>query len=163
VKNNIKEINPDIVLVEAASPITIDKAELIRGRRVLIIEDGPTLTHGGMSFGAGTIAAKNLDAEIVDPRPYAIGSIEKAYKDYPHLGKVLPALGYNSDQLKELEKTINSTPCDIVILGTPANLAKLLKLNKPAVHAKYKLEEIGSPNLEEILSRHFNKFKNTNN
>jgi predicted GTPase len=163
VKNNIKEINPNIVLIEAASPITIDNADLIRGRRVLIIEDGPTLTHGGMSFGAGTIAAKNLDAEIVDPRPYAIGSIEKAYKDYPHLGKVLPALGYNSDQLRELEKTINSTPCDIVILGTPANLAKLLKLNKPAVHAKYKLEEIGSPNLEEILSRHFNKFKNTNN
>jgi predicted GTPase len=151
------------VLIEAASPITIDNADLIRGRRVLIIEDGPTLTHGGMSFGAGTIAAKNLDAEIVDPRPYAIGSIEKAYNDYPHLGKVLPALGYNSDQLRELEKTINSTPCDIIILGTPSNLTKLLKLNKPAVHAKYKLKEIGSPNLEEILSRHFNKFKNTNN
>jgi predicted GTPase len=163
VKNNIKEINPNSVLIEAASPITIDKAELIKGRKVLIIEDGPTLTHGGMSFGAGTIAAKNLDTEIVDPRPYAIGSIEKAYKDYPHLGKVLPALGYNSDQLRELENTINSTPCDIVILGTPSNLTKLLKLNKPTVHAKYKLEEIGSPNLEEILSQHFNKFKNVNN
>jgi predicted GTPase len=161
VKNNIKEINPNIVLIEAASPITIGKAELIRGRRVLIIEDGPTLTHGGMSFGAGTIAAKSLNAEIVDPRPYAIGSIKKAYNDYPHLGKVLPALGYNSDQLGELEKTINSTPCDIVILGTPSNLTKLLKLNKPTVHAKYKLEEVGSPNLEEILSQHFSKFKNT--
>ena len=162
VKNNIKEINPNILLIEAASPITIDKAELIRGRRVLIIEDGPTLTHGGMSFGAGTIVAKNLNAEIVDPRPYAIGSIKKVYKDYPHLGKVLPALGYNSDQLRELEKTINSTPCDIVILGTTSNLTKLLKLNKTTVHTKYKLKEIGSPNLEEILSQHFNKFKNNN-
>jgi predicted GTPase len=162
VKNNIKEINPDSVIIKAASPITIEKKEQIRGRRVLIIEDGPTLTHGGMSFGAGTIAAKNLDAKIVDPRPYAIGSIKKAYKDYPHLGKVLPALGYSSKQLRELEKTINSTPCDIIILGTPSNLEKLLKLNKPTIHVKYELEEIGLPNLEEILSQTFQKIQKTN-
>jgi predicted GTPase len=155
VKINIKETNPEAVIIEAASPITVDKLELIRGRRVLIIEDGPTLTHGGMSYGAGTIAAKKLGAEIVNPRPYAIGSIKKAYKQYPHLGKVLPALGYKPDQLRDLEKTINSTPCDAVILGTPANIEILLKLNKPTVQAKYELKEIGSPNLEEILSQMF--------
>jgi predicted GTPase len=155
VKRNVKEINPKAIMIEAASPITVDKPELIRGRRVLIIEDGPTLTHGGMSYGAGTIAAKNLGAEIVDPKPYAIGSIKKAYKQYPHLGKVLPALGYNPDQLEELEKTINSTPCDVVILGTPANLKRLLKLNKPTTQVNYELKEIGSPNLEEILSQKF--------
>ncbi len=155
VKKNIKVTNPKAVIIEAASLITVDKSDLIRGRRVLIIEDGPTLTHGGMSFGAGTIAAKNLGAEIVDPRPYAIGSFKEAYKKYPHLEKVLPALGYMPNQLRELEKIINSTPCDVVILGTPANLERLLKLNKPTVQAKYELKEIGSPNLEEILSQTF--------
>ena len=155
VKKNIKEINPEATIIEAASPITVDKPELIRGRRVLIIEDGPTLTHGGMSYGAGTIAAKNLGSEIVDPRPYAIGTIKKVYKQYPHIGKVLPALGYNPKQLEELEKTINSAPCDAIILGTPANLKRLLKLNKPTAQAKYELKELGSPNLEEILSHTF--------
>ena len=153
VKKNIKKINPVAVIVEAASPISVDKSELVRGRKVLIVEDGPTLTHGGMSHGAGTIAAKKLGAEIVDPRPYAVGSIAKAYKEYSHLGMVLPALGYEEEQLRELEMTINSTPCDVVLLGTPANLGTLLKLNKPIARARYELQEIGSPNLEEILSK----------
>ena len=155
VKKNVKETNPEAVIIEAASPITVDKPELVRGKKALIVEDGPTLTHGGMQYGAGTIAAKSLGSEIVDPRPYAFGSIAKTYTKYPHLGKVLPALGYKADQLRELEKTINSTPCDVVLLGTPADLGRLLKLNKPIARARYELQEIGSPNLEEILNLTF--------
>ncbi len=156
VKKNVKETNPEAIIIEAASSITVDNPELVRGKRVLVVEDGPTLTHGGMKFGAGTLAAKSLGAEeIVDPRPYTVGSIAETYKKYPHLGAVLPALGYRADQMRELEMTINSTPCDIVVLGTPTDLGRLLNLNKPATRARYELQEIGSPNLEEILSRTF--------
>ena len=155
IKKNVKELNPEAVIIEAASPITVDKPELVRGKKALIVEDSPTLTHGGMQYGAGTIAAKSLGSEIVDPRPYAFGSIAKIYTKYPHLGKVLPALGYMADQLRELEKTINSTPCDVVLLGTPADLGRLLKLTKPIARVRYELQEIGSPNLEEILNLTF--------
>jgi predicted GTPase len=156
VKKNVKETNPKATIIEAESSITFDHPDSIRGKRVLVVEDGPTLTHGGMTYGAGTLAANSLCAEkIVDPRPYAVGSIAETYKNYPHLGAVLPALGYRADQMKELETTINSTPCDIVILGTPIDLGRLLNLNKPTTRARYELQEIGSPNLEEILNRTF--------
>ena len=156
VKKNVKETNPEATIIEAASSITFNHPDSVRGKRALVVEDGPTLTHGGMSYGAGTLAANSLSAEkIVDPRPYAVGSIAETYKNYPHLGAVLPALGYRTDQMKELETTINSTPCDIVVLGTPIDLGRLLNLNKPTTRARYELQEIGSPNLEEILNRTF--------
>jgi predicted GTPase len=156
VKKNVKETNPEAIIIEAASSITFDPPTSVRGKRVLVVEDGPTLTHGGMPYGAGTLAAENLGAEeIVDPRQYAVGSIAETYKKYPHLEAVLPALGYRPNQMRELEMTINSTPCDIVVLGTPIDLERLLNLNKPTIRARYKLQETGSPNLQEILSRTF--------
>ncbi len=156
VKKNVKETNPEATIIEAASSITSDHPNSVKGKRVLVVEDGPTLTHGGMPYGAGTLAAKSLGAEeIVDPRPYAVGSIAETYKKYSHLGAVLPALGYGATQMKELETIINSTPCEIVVLGTPINLGRLLNLNKPTTRARYELQEIGSPNLEEILRRTF--------
>jgi predicted GTPase len=158
VKANVKRVNPDAIVVEAASPITVDDSASVKGRRVLVVEDGPTLTHGNMTYGAGTIAAKKLGAkEIVDPRPYAVGSIKDTFKKYMHLGALLPAMGYGEKQIDELEKTINATPCDLVIIGTPVDLRRLLSLNKPAVRAKYELKEVSKPDIEEILRRHFLK------
>jgi predicted GTPase len=156
VRKNVKKLNPNAVVIEAASPITVDKPELIKGKRVLVVEDGPTLTHGNMPYGAGTIIAQRLGAlEIVDPRPYAAGSIVKAFQEYPHLGAVLPALGYGQGQIKELEETINKTPCDVVLVGTPVDLRRVLRLNKPAVRATYELQEIGKPTLKDVLGRKF--------
>jgi len=156
VENNVKEVNPKATIVKATSPMIVDNPELIRGKRALVIEDGPTLTHGEMSYGIAMIAAKKLGAsEIVDPRPYAVGSIVDAYKKYKHLGTILPALGYGEHQIRELEQTINSTPCDVVVVGTPIDLRRIVKINKPAVYVRYELQEVGSPNLEKILSKHF--------
>jgi predicted GTPase len=156
VRKNVERLNPDAVVIEAASPITVDNPELIKGKKVLVVEDGPTLTHGNMPYGAGTIIAQRLGAsEIVDPRPYAVGSIVKAFQEYPHLGAVLPALGYGQGQVKELEETINKTPCDVVLVGTPIDLRQVLQLNKPAVRATYELQEIGKPTLEDVLGRKF--------
>ncbi len=158
VRKNVKRLNPNAIIIEAASPITVDKPELIKGKRVLVVEDGPTLTHGNMPYGAGTIAAERLGAtEIVDPRPYAVGSIVKKFDEYPHLGAVLPAIGYGKEQIKELEETINKTPCDVVLIGTPIDLRRVLQLNKPAARAKYELQEIGTPTLEDILKQRFPK------
>jgi len=158
VRKNVKRLNPDAIIIEAASPITVDKPELIKGKKVLVVEDGPTITHGNMPYGAGTIAAKRLGAaEIVDPRPYAVGSIVKTFEGYPHLGAVLPAVGYGEEQMKELEETINKTPCDVVLIGTPIDLRRVLQLNKPAARAKYELQEIGTPTLEDILQQRFPK------
>ena len=156
VKQNIRETNPTAVIVEAKSPITVDKPELVKGKRVLVIEDGPTLTHGGMPYGAGTVAAKRFGAkELVDPRPYAVGSIVGAYGKYTQLGPILPALGYGEHQIRELEKTIDDTPCDVIVVATPIDLRRIVKLNKPSVRVRYELQEVGSPNLEEILSQRF--------
>ncbi|MEM2102079.1 MAG: cyclic 2,3-diphosphoglycerate synthase [Candidatus Bathyarchaeia archaeon] len=156
VRKNIKTVNPDAVIIEAASPITVDKPEAIKGKKVLVVEDGPTLTHGNMPYGAGVIAAKKLGAsELVDPRPYAVGSIVNAFQKFPHLGPLLPALGYSKEQIQELQETINATPCDIVVIGTPIDLRRILKINKPAVRAKYELQERGSPTLEDILYKRF--------
>jgi len=156
VKENIRKVNSKAIVIEAASPITVDRPEEIKGKRVLVVEDGPTLTHGEMPYGAGVVAARRFGAkEIVDPRPYAVGSIVEAYRTYPHLGPVLPALGYGKHQMLELQETINATPCDLVVIGTPVNLGRILHLNKPSVYVRYELRELGSPTLREVLSRYF--------
>ncbi|MEM2242552.1 MAG: cyclic 2,3-diphosphoglycerate synthase [Candidatus Bathyarchaeia archaeon] len=152
VKENIKKVNPNAIVLEAASPITADNPELIKGKRVLVIEDGPTLTHGNMPYGAATILAKQLGAsELVDPRPYAVGSIKEAYKEYPHLGAVLPALGYGEKQIAELDETISRTPCDVVVIGTPVDLRRVIKIDKPTVRVKYELKVLGPVSLEQVL------------
>jgi predicted GTPase len=154
VRNNVRSVNPDAIVIEAASPITADDPDLIRGKRALVIEDGPTLTHGNMPYGAGTLVSKKLGAnEIVDPRPYAVGSIKDIFTKYPHLGAVLPAMGYDRTQIAELEKTINATPCDIVVIGTPVDLRRMLRVNKPAVRVTYELEEVSKPTLKDVLER----------
>ncbi|MCW4053243.1 MAG: cyclic 2,3-diphosphoglycerate synthase [Candidatus Bathyarchaeota archaeon] len=158
VRKNIKLVNPQALIIEAASPVTVDDPDLIKGKRVLVVEDGPTLTHGNMAYGAGVIAAKKLGAkELVDPRPYAVGSIAETYKKYTQLGTLLPAVGYGQEQVKELEETINRTPCDVVLIGTPIDLRRVLQINKPAVRAKYDLRELGTPTLEDVLRKHFQK------
>jgi len=158
VRKNAKTVNPDAMIIEAASPITVDNPKLINGKKILVVEDGPTLTHGNMAYGAGMIAAERLGAEeMVDPRAYAVGSIVKTFENYPHLGAVLPAIGYGKEQIRELEETINHTPCDVVLIGTPIDLRRVLHLNKPAARAKYELQEIGTPTLEDILKQRFPK------
>ncbi|MEM1565922.1 MAG: cyclic 2,3-diphosphoglycerate synthase [Candidatus Bathyarchaeia archaeon] len=152
VRENIRKVNPNAIILEAASPITADKPELIKGKRVLIIEDGPTLTHGNMPYGAATILVKQLGAsELVNPRPYAVGSIKEVYEKYPHLEAVLPALGYGEKQIAELNETISHTPCDVVVIGTPVDLRRVMKINKPTVRVKYELKVLGPISLEQIL------------
>jgi predicted GTPase len=151
-RENIRKVNKKAHIMEAASPIDAEQPELITGKRVLVIEDGPTLTHGEMKFGAGTVAARKFGArEIVDPRPYCAGEIQKTFESYPGIGILLPAMGYSDKQVKDLEETINKVPCDTVIIGTPINLKRIVKMNKPAVRVFYELEEIGSPDLAAIL------------
>ncbi|MFH1584277.1 MAG: cyclic 2,3-diphosphoglycerate synthase [Actinomycetota bacterium] len=160
VQENIKSVNPKAKVVFAESPISIDRPELIRNKRALVIEDGPTLTHGEMSFGAGFIAAQRAEAsEIIDPRPYAVGSIKDIYKKYTHLEKILPAMGYSDEQIKELEQTIINSPCEVVVVGTPINLLKLIKINKPAVRVKYELKDVGTPNLKQIIKQFLKNLK----
>lgn len=152
VKKNIRDTNPKAVVIEAASPLTVSNPEQIRGKRALVIEDGPTLTHGDMKFGAGYIAAQENEAsEIVDPRPWVKGSIAKTYDKYPHIGKLLPAMGYDKAQIQDLEETINAVDCEVVVIGTPIDLTKIIKINKPAVRVQYHLEEIGKTTLEDVL------------
>ena len=153
-RENIHKLAPKAIVVDAASPLTVEHSELIRGKKVLVVEDGPTLTHGEMKYGAGIVAAQKFGAkEIIDPRPYAVGSIKDTYKKYPNIGILLPAMGYGEKQIKELEQTINTTECDLVIIGTPIDLSRVIKINKKSVRVKYKLQEIGRPNLEEILNQ----------
>lgn len=152
VRENIQKVNPKASIIEAASPVTVEKPELIRGKRVLVVEDGPTLTHGEMKYGAGTVAAQKLGAkEIVDPRPYTVKSITETYKKYPNIGTLLPAMGYGKQQMKDLETTINRTKCDVVVIGTPIDLSRYIKINKPYTRVKYDLQEIGSITVETIL------------
>jgi len=152
VKKNIREVNPGAKIIEAESTVTAENPELIKGKRVLIIEDGPTLTHGEMKYGAGTIAAQRLGAsDIVDPRPYTVDSITETFKKYPDIGILLPAMGYGEKQMKDLEETINKTDCDSVVIGTPIDLGRLLKINKPSTRVKYDLTEIGNITLETVL------------
>ena len=153
---NVQATVPEATIIGAASPISLDDPAAIRGRRVLVVEDGPTLTHGEMAYGAGTVAAQRFGAaEIIDPRPYAVGSILKTYEKYPTTGAVLPAMGYGETQMKELEQTINATPCDLVIIGTPINLGNLLNIKHPWQRVGYDLQEIGRPTLNEILAEKF--------
>jgi predicted GTPase len=152
VKENVRRVNPNAIILDAASPITADKPDLIKGRRVLVIEDGPTLTHGSMPYGAGTIAAKRFGAsEIVDPKPYAVGSIKETYKKYTHLGTILPAIGYGEKQIAELKETIDRTPCDVVVIGTPIDLRRVMTINKPTVRVNYELQVLGPISLEQVL------------
>lgn len=154
VRNNISIANPNATVIEAASPISVASPEMIRNKKVLIIEDGPTLTHGGMSFGAGLVAARKFGAsKVVDAQPYAVGSIKETYDKYPHLRKVLPAMGYGHMQIKELEETINKIECDTIIAGTPIDITRVLKTEKPIVRVGYNLQEIGKPTLYDVLKR----------
>ena len=158
VRENVTAINPDATIIEAASPIFLDDPQAIRGKRVLVVEDGPTLTHGEMAYGAGWVTAKRFGAaEIIDPRPFATGSIAATYKKYPTTGEVLPAMGYGEKQMKELEKTINASDADLVLIGTPIDLGKLLKLDKPSMRLRYELQVIGQPTLEAVLEERFGK------
>ena len=152
VRENIRMINPKAKIIEAASPLFVEKPELINGKRVLVVEDGPTLTHGEMEYGAGMIASWNYGAsEIIDPRPFTVNSISDTYKKYPKIGKLLPAMGYGSQQIKDLEETINKTDCDSVVIGTPIDLGRILKINKPSTRVKYELQEIGPNTIENVL------------
>jgi predicted GTPase len=156
VRRNVQALAPNALIVDGASPITVDDPAAIRGQRVLVVEDGPTLTHGEMAYGAGMVAAQRFGAaEIIDPRPYALGSILETYHKYPSTGPVLPAMGYGDAQMKELEQTINATPCDLVMIATPIDLGKLLQIKHPAQRVRYDLQEIGRPTLTEILAEKF--------
>ncbi|HAQ60720.1 TPA: GTPase, partial [Candidatus Delongbacteria bacterium] len=160
VRENIQRINPNAIVIDGASPITVDKPELIKGKRVLVVEDGPTLTHGHMKIGAGTVAARKFGAkELVDPRPYAVGKLAKTFEIYPNIGTLLPAMGYGAEQVKDLEKTINNTPCDAVVIATPIDLNRIVKIKKPTVKVGYDLQEIGTPNLTEVIDEFVKKFK----
>jgi predicted GTPase len=162
VRKNIAKINPKATVIDAASYLTVDKPQLIAGKKVLVIEDGPTLTHGEMKIGAGTVAALKFGAgELVDPRPYAVGKLQTTFKTYPEIGILLPAMGYGDQQVKDLEKTIAKTPCDAVVIATPIDLQRIVKIQQPTVKVNYELQEIGYPNLEDVLKEFVKKHKLT--
>jgi len=152
VRDNIREINPDAIVIDGASPISVDDPDLIKGALALVVEDGPTLTHGEMTYGAGVVAAEKFGAaELVDPREFAVGTIAETFEKYPDIGVLLPAMGYGEQQIKDLEETINAVDCDVVIIGTPIDLRRIVKIHKPAVQVKYDLQEIGHPTLADVL------------
>ncbi len=152
VKANVAEVNAGAVIVEAESPVTVDDADAIAGKRVLCVEDGPTLTHGGMTYGAAVVAARRFGAaELVDPRPYLVGSLKDVFEQYPHIGTLLPAMGYGDDMVADLEASINATPADVVLAGTPIDLGRLVKSNKPIVRVRYDLNVVSAPTLAEII------------
>ena len=158
VRENLRAINPKAVVIEGASPLFVDNPAAIQGKRVLVVEDGPTLTHGEMAYGAGWVAARRFGAaEIVDPRPYAVGSIKATYEKYPTTGAVLPAMGYGEHQTRELEETIRNADVDMVIIGTPIDLTRVIKIDKPSQRVRYELQEIGQPTLKDILKEKFAK------
>ncbi len=154
VRESIQEVNPEAMVIDAASPISVEDYHLIQGKRVLCVEDGPTLTHGEMTYGAAVVAANKYGAaELVDPRPYTVGTITETFKKYPDIGTLLPAMGYSPRQIEDLEETINKAEADVVIIGTPIDLRKLIKINKPAVRVTYELQEIGKPDLRDALKQ----------
>jgi predicted GTPase len=158
VRENLNRLNPKAVVIEGASPLFVDDPDSIRGKRVLVVEDGPTLTHGGMTYGAGYVAARRFGAaEIVDPRPFAVGTIADTYKKYPNTGTILPAMGYGDQQIKDLEQTIENADVDMVIIGTPIDLTRVLTIKKPYQRVRYELQEIGTPTLSDILGKKFGK------
>jgi len=153
VMNNCKKFNPKAKIVKGVLELKVDNPQLIKNKRILVIEDGPTLTHGGMAYGAGTLVAKKYGGKICDVEPYAVGSIKNIYKKFAHLRNILPAMGYSKKQVKELQQTINKAKCDVVVDGTPVNLSKLLKINKPVVVVHYRFKSIGKPTLQTILKK----------
>jgi predicted GTPase len=159
VRENIMAVNPKAIIIDAASPLSIENMESIRGKRVIVVEDGPTVTHGDMPYGAGFIAARKAGAIIVDPRPFAVGSIEDTFEKYYHLENVLPAMGYGKKQMDELQETINKSDVDAIVIGTPIDLNRVIKIDKPSVRVKYDLQEIGRPNLEDVLKEFVKKQK----
>lgn len=157
-RENISVFNPEAVVVDAASPIFAEGYEKIKGKKVLVIEDGPTLTHGEMEYGAGVVAAQKYGAlELVDPRPYVVGDIAKTFEKYPDIGTLMPAMGYSEKQIKDLEESVNKVECDVVIIATPINLTKLIRINKPMIYVTYELQEIGRPELGEIIKEFLEK------
>jgi predicted GTPase len=152
VRANIRRYNPKAAVVMAASPPTVDNPEVIRGKRVLVVEDGPTLTHGGMAYGAGTIAARQYGAsEIIDPRPYLVGELKATFAAYPGIGTLLPAMGYGEQQVRDLEQTIAQVPCDTVVIGTPIDLRRIVKVRQTSCRVSYELQEIGQPTLAGLI------------
>ncbi len=157
-RENIMAVNPEATIIEAASPLFVDDYKQITDSVVLAVEDGPTLTHGEMQYGAAVVAAEKYGAaEIVDPKPFVSGKMAETFEKYPYIGELLPAMGYGEEQVKDLEKTINSIDCDLVLIGTPIDLTRVIKIDKPTLRVKYELQEIGSPNLTDVLKDHFNK------
>jgi predicted GTPase len=153
IRENIRRYNPNAIVIDAASPLTVDEPEQIRGKRVLVVEDGPTLTHGGMKYGAGVVAATKFGAaELVDPRPYLVGELKQTFATYPGIGSILPAMGYGDQQVKDLEKTIAKVDCDLVVIGTPIDLRRIVKIKQPAVRVRYDLQEIGQPTLKSVIT-----------
>jgi predicted GTPase len=153
VRESIEKVNPNAVVIDGASPIKVDNPELIKGKKVLVVEDGPTLTHGEMKLGAGVIAAQKFGAaEQIDPRPFLVGKLKETFEIYPNIGTLLPAMGYGAEQLKDLEATINNSDCDAVIIGTPIDLNRIIDIKKPNTRVYYDLQEIGIPNLDGLLS-----------
>ena len=160
VRRNIASEAPSAIVIDGASALDVDDPNIIRGKRVLVVEDGPTLTHGGMKIGAGVIAAQKFGAtELVDPRPYTVGRLSETFQIYPEIGTVLPAMGYGEQQLRDLEATINSTDCDAVVIGTPIDLNRIIKIKKPNTRVYYNLQEIGRPNLDMVLDDFMRKHK----
>jgi predicted GTPase len=160
VRNNIEKVNPNAIVIDAASTIEVDKPEVIRGKRVLVIEDGPTLTHGEMKIGAGIVAAKRFGAaEIIDPRPYAVGKLADTYRIYPNIGMLLPAMGYGEQQTQDLSATIERADCDSVVIATPIDLGRVIKINKPNTRVEYSLQEIGRPSMKDIIDGFVKKIK----
>ncbi len=158
VREALHQLNPQAIQIEAASPLFVEHPETIRGQRVLVVEDGPTLTHGEMAYGAAYVAARRFGAAaIVDPRPFAVKSIAATYAKYPKTGPVLPAMGYGAEQMKDLEATINASDADLVLIGTPIDLKRLIKMNKPSQRVRYELQEIGQPTLQDVLTQKFGK------
>lgn len=157
VRENIAEFNPEAIVVDGASPIFVENGEQISGKRVLVVEDGPTLTHGEMEYGAGVMAALRFGGELVDPREWAVGTIEETFEKYPEIGTLLPAMGYGDQQMKDLEATIDKVDCDLVVIATPIDLGRIVKFNKPTVRVSYELQEIGTPTLKDILEKKFKK------
>jgi predicted GTPase len=152
-RRNIRGANGRAVIIEAASPVSAVNAETLTGRRVLVVEDGPTATHGEMTYGAGLVLARRFGAaEIVDPRPYAVGRLAETYRSYPGIGPVLPAMGYGQEQVRDLEATIARVPCDVVVIGTPIDLTRLVRIERPTVRVRYELQEIGRPTLDDVLA-----------
>ncbi|MCL2627637.1 MAG: cyclic 2,3-diphosphoglycerate synthase [Oscillospiraceae bacterium] len=158
VRESIAKVNPTAVVVDAASTISVEKPEIIRSKRVLVVEDGPTLTHGEMKIGAGIVAAKRFGAaEIVDPRPFAVGKLAETYRNYPNIGTLLPAMGYGEEQMRDLSATIEKTDCDSVVIATPIDLSRVIKINKPNTRVEYSLQEIGHPDMEDVLKEFIKK------